>query len=139
MPTAARPADNDVVVEALVQRAQDEGQMSLAQLRTTFEQAGVGPAQARAVLRRLTEGGMVIGSDGGAETRRTPKRAAARPATPPAPPSAAPPPARPPPPPPGPPRRDPRDDSERPREPPPPPPQGPCQEGCRDRSRGSGP
>ncbi|MFN2537471.1 MAG: sigma-70 family RNA polymerase sigma factor, partial [Mycobacteriales bacterium] len=70
MPTAARPADNDVVVEALVQRAANEGQMSLAQLRTTFEQAGIGPDQARAVLRRLTEGGLVIGSDEPKKTRR---------------------------------------------------------------------
>ncbi|MDX6220473.1 MAG: polymerase primary sigma factor [Frankiales bacterium] len=76
MPTAARPADKDVVVEALVQRAASEGQMSLAQLRTTFEQAGIGPDQARAVLRRLTEGGMVIGSEGGADEPRKSRRAA---------------------------------------------------------------
>ncbi|MCU1623075.1 MAG: rpoD [Frankiales bacterium] len=97
MPTAARPADNDVVVEALVQRAAAEGQMSLAQLRTTFEQASIGPAQARAVLRRLTEGGLVIGADepkkgrrasattevsnvSTAPTTRTRKSAAAKPA-----------------------------------------------------------
>ncbi len=80
MPTAARPAD---VIEAMVQRAQAEGQMSLAQLRTTFEQAGIGPAEARAVLRRLTEGGLVIGAVEAEPTkkpRRTP--AAARPAAP---------------------------------------------------------
>jgi RNA polymerase primary sigma factor len=77
MPTAARPADNDVVVEALVQRAANEGQMSLAQLRTTFDQAGIGPDQARAVLRRLTEGGMVIGSD---EPKKTRRAATTRPA-----------------------------------------------------------
>ncbi|MDX6217210.1 MAG: polymerase primary sigma factor [Frankiales bacterium] len=71
MPTAARPADNDVVVEALVQRAAAEGQMSLAQLRTTFEQASIGPDQARAVLRRLTQGGLVIGSDEPKKGRRT--------------------------------------------------------------------
>ncbi|MCU1603027.1 MAG: hypothetical protein JWO22_3736, partial [Frankiales bacterium] len=86
MPTAARPADNDVVVEALVQRAAAEGQMSLTQLRTTFEQAGIGPDQARAVLRRLTEGGLVIGtSEGPSELKKTPRRAAAtRPAARPA-------------------------------------------------------
>jgi RNA polymerase primary sigma factor len=87
MPTAARPADNDVVVDAIFQRAQIEGQMSLAQLRTTFDNAGIGPDEARAVLRRLTEGGMVIGTDepkaptGTSATRRTPAaRPAARPA-----------------------------------------------------------
>ncbi|MGB8650586.1 MAG: sigma-70 factor domain-containing protein, partial [Mycobacteriales bacterium] len=76
MSTATRPAD---VVEAMVARAQAEGQLSLAQLRTTFEQAGIGPDEARAVLRRLTEGGLVIGADEPkTRTRRTP---AARPAS----------------------------------------------------------
>jgi RNA polymerase primary sigma factor len=84
MPTAARPAD----VEAMVARAQAEGQLSLAELRSTFEQAGIGPDEARAVLRRLTEGGMVIGA-GEAEpkkSRRTTTRSssAARPAARPA-------------------------------------------------------
>jgi RNA polymerase primary sigma factor len=80
MPTAARPTDTDVVVEAMVQRAQAEGQMSLAQLRTTFEQAGIGPAEARAVLRRLTEGGMVIGADSPDENTSRRGKAATRPA-----------------------------------------------------------
>ena len=64
MPTAARPADDvEAAVNLLVQRAQREGQMSLAQLRTQFDAAGIGPDEARTVLRRLTEGGVVIGSD----------------------------------------------------------------------------
>jgi len=73
--TAARPAD---VVEALVERAQSEGALSLEQLRATFEQAGIGPAQAGAVLRRLTEAGAVLGT-GERPTRR--RAAAARPAS----------------------------------------------------------
>ena len=83
MPIAARPAD---VVEAMVARAEVEGQLSLAQLRSSFEQAGIGPDEARTVLRRLTEGGMVIGAGGApsepkAKARRTPAaRPAARPA-----------------------------------------------------------
>ena len=60
MSTAASPAD---LVEALVVRAQAEGQLSLAQLRNTFDQAGIGPDEARTVLRRLTDGGMVIGAE----------------------------------------------------------------------------
>ena len=86
MSTAARPADTAVVVEALVARAQAEGQLSLAQLRSTFEQAGIGPDDARVVLRRLTEGGTVIVTGDGAgepkaPSRRTPAaRPAARPA-----------------------------------------------------------
>lgn len=50
MTTAARPAD---VLEALVERAQTEGALTLEQLRTTFEQAGIGPTEAGDVLRRL--------------------------------------------------------------------------------------
>ncbi len=75
MSTAASPAD---LVEALVVRAQAEGQLSLAQLRNTFDQAGIGPDEARTVLRRLTDGGMVIG----AEERKAPRarRTTSRPA-----------------------------------------------------------
>ena len=80
MPTVARPADQAKTVEAMVARAQAEGQMSLAQLRNTFEQAGIGPAEAGAVLRQLTEGGMVI--DAG-ETSPKPKTARRTPAAPP--------------------------------------------------------
>ena len=80
MPTAARPADDvEAAVTTLVQRAQAEGQMSLAQLRTHFDAAGIGPDEARTVLRKLTESGVVIGSD---EPRKTSRRAGAtRPAT----------------------------------------------------------
>ena len=75
MPTAAHPAD---VVQALVERAQVEGQLSLTQLRDTFDTAGIGPDEARAVLRRLTESGMVIGTDEPtpSRVRRAPLRAA---------------------------------------------------------------
>jgi RNA polymerase primary sigma factor len=79
MPTAARPAD---LVEAMVQRAQAEGQLSLAQLRSTFDQAGIGPDEARAVLRRLTEGGMVIGAGDKPEPKKARRAAASRPAAP---------------------------------------------------------
>ena len=82
MSTAARPSD---VVEALVERAQTEGALSLEQLRTTFEQAGIGPAEAGVVLRRLTAAGAVSlsgGEEGKApRARRSPSaRPAARPA-----------------------------------------------------------
>ncbi len=80
MPTAAR--QSDVIVDALVERAQTEGALSLEQLRTTFEQAGIGPADAGRVLRRLTDAGVVAlsGSDGG-RRKAAPKtaRPAARP------------------------------------------------------------
>jgi RNA polymerase primary sigma factor len=56
---AARPAD---VVEALVERSRVEGPRSRDQLREAFDAAGVGPAEARTVLRALTDGGMVLAS-----------------------------------------------------------------------------
>ncbi len=78
MSTAARPSD---VVEALVERAQAEGPLSLEQLRTTFEQAGIGPAEAGTVLRRLTAAGAVSLSGGeDAKPVRARRTAAARPA-----------------------------------------------------------
>ncbi len=78
MSTAARPAD---VIEALVERAQAEGALSLDQLRTTFEEAGIGPAEAGDVLRRLTEAGAVLGTEEQKPARRrSPRAAAARPA-----------------------------------------------------------
>jgi RNA polymerase primary sigma factor len=79
MPAPARPAD---VVEALVERSQREGRLSLAQLRTVFAEAGIGPVQARQVLQTLSEAGAVIGSeDKPARSRRaakTPAKTAAK-------------------------------------------------------------
>jgi len=78
--TAARPAD---VVEALVERAQSEGALSLDELRVTFDEAGIGPTEAGTVLRRLTEAGAVALSgseERPARARRASGRPAARPA-----------------------------------------------------------
>jgi RNA polymerase primary sigma factor len=71
MPTATRPAD---AVEAMVARVAKQvgaqGQTTLAQLRSTFEEAGIGPKQGASVLKRLTEMGVVIGGE------KSPKSAA---------------------------------------------------------------
>ncbi|HVM26995.1 MAG TPA: RNA polymerase sigma factor [Mycobacteriales bacterium] len=76
MPAPARPAD--AVVDALVERSAREGRLSLTQLRTVFDEAGIGPAEARSVLQRLTEAGGVIGSDDKpARARRTPAKGSA--------------------------------------------------------------
>ncbi|MFP5218977.1 MAG: sigma-70 family RNA polymerase sigma factor [Actinomycetes bacterium] len=78
MPAPARPAD---VVETLVARAEREGRLTLAQLRTVFDDAGIGPAQARAVLKSLSEAGAVLESE--EAPRRTAvsaKKTAAKPA-----------------------------------------------------------
>ncbi|MEX2290114.1 MAG: RNA polymerase sigma factor [Mycobacteriales bacterium] len=82
MSAPARPAD---VVETLVARSTAEGPLSLAQLRSAFEAAGIGPAEARAVLRSLSEQGAVLEAVPGAaerpaaRTRRTSKASGARP------------------------------------------------------------
>ena len=75
MSAPARPAD--VVVEALVDRARSEGRLSLEQLRTSFDAAGIGPTEARAVLRELSEQGAVVMSDDLASPKPTRARRAA--------------------------------------------------------------
>ncbi|CAN5171609.1 RNA polymerase sigma factor [soil metagenome] len=82
MSAPARPAD---VVETLVARSQSEGPLSLEQLRSAFDSAGIGPSEARTVLRSLTEQGAVLVSSPEAErpatrARRTAKTTVARPA-----------------------------------------------------------
>jgi RNA polymerase primary sigma factor len=79
MSAPARPAD---VVETLVARSQSEGPLSHEQLRSAFDAAGIGPSEARAVLRSLSEQGAVLGSEPerpAARTRRTSKASVARP------------------------------------------------------------
>ncbi len=80
MPAPARPAD---VVETLVARSQSEGPLSLEQLRSAFDAAGIGPAEARSVLRSLAEQGAVYQAEAErptARARRTTKTSVARPA-----------------------------------------------------------
>ena len=73
----ARPAD---LIDLLVDRARVDGALTVVELRTAFEDNGIGPADAGAVLRRLTEAGAVIGS--AAPSTTTPKvRKRAKPAT----------------------------------------------------------
>jgi RNA polymerase primary sigma factor len=80
MSAPARPAD---VVETLVARSQSEGPLSLEQLRSAFDAAGIGPGEARTVLRSLSEQGAVLGEEAerpAARARRTTKTSVARPA-----------------------------------------------------------
>jgi RNA polymerase primary sigma factor len=77
MPAAARPVD---LIEALVERSQSEGPLSLDQLRAAFDDAGIGPDDARSVLRRLSEAGAVMGPETQTPTRvRRTTKGAARP------------------------------------------------------------
>jgi RNA polymerase primary sigma factor len=72
VPAPARPAD---VVEALVARSAREGGLSLSQLRTVFDEAGMGPAEARAVLAQLSEAGAVLADEPATRTRPAGKTA----------------------------------------------------------------
>ncbi len=75
---AVRPVD---IVEALVERAQTEGALTLEELRSTFEQAGIGPAEAGQVLRRLTQAGACLGTEEAPPHKRIVPRSTSRPTT----------------------------------------------------------
>ena len=82
MSAPTRPAD---VTEALVERSRTEGHLSPEQLRAAFDEAGIGPAEARTVLRQLSELGAMVTAEEPttgrpARARRTTKASAARPA-----------------------------------------------------------
>jgi RNA polymerase primary sigma factor len=74
MPTATRTADAvEAMVSRVVKQVGAQGQTSLAQLRTTFEEAGIGPKQGASVLKRLTELGVLIGDDKSSKAKTSPK------------------------------------------------------------------
>ena len=41
-------------VDDLIQRGRSQGHLSLSELRTAFERAGIAPAEGRSILRELT-------------------------------------------------------------------------------------
>ena len=60
---AERMADSDdeastTRVDDLIQRGRSQGHLSLAELRTAFDQAGLTPAEGRSILRELSEAGV---------------------------------------------------------------------------------
>ena len=65
--TAASPARDDEAtmtrVDILVQRGRGQGQLSLPELRTAFEEAGISAAEGRSILRELTEAGVRLGNE----------------------------------------------------------------------------
>src|SRR6204780_1210418 len=76
---AARMADADdeastTRVDALIQRGRNQGPLSLAELRTAFDQAGLTPAEGRSILRELSEAGVRLAN----ELTEDPKPAKAR-------------------------------------------------------------
>jgi RNA polymerase primary sigma factor len=65
-------------VDDLIQRGRSQGHLSLAELRSAFDQAGLTPAEGRSILRELTEAGVRLAnelSENGGKTR--PARSAA--------------------------------------------------------------
>src|ERR1700684_2510401 len=62
-------------VDDLIQRGRSQGHLSLAELRTAFDQAGLTPAEGRSILRELSEAGVRLANEldqGGSKSR--PKR-----------------------------------------------------------------
>jgi RNA polymerase primary sigma factor len=91
---AERIADSDdeastTRVDDLIQRGRSQGHLSLAELRTAFDQAGLTPAEGRSILRELSESGVRLANElaqaesaqaGPAGTKGGSKSRAARPA-----------------------------------------------------------
>jgi RNA polymerase primary sigma factor len=79
---AERMADSDdeastTRVDDLIQRGRSQGHLSLAELRTAFDQAGLTPAEGRSILRELSEAGVRLANEL-TEEPRPPKARAAR-------------------------------------------------------------
>src|ERR1700749_2641634 len=67
-------------VDDLIQRGRSQGPLSLSELRTAFEQAGIAPAEGRSILRELTEAGISM-ADQPAKAKRTVKDPTAKAST----------------------------------------------------------
>src|SRR5712664_199013 len=62
----AAPGDGEASssrVDDLIQRGRSQGHLSLSDLRTAFEQAGLTPAEARSILRELSEAGVRLADE----------------------------------------------------------------------------
>jgi RNA polymerase primary sigma factor len=64
-------------VDDLVQRGRSQGHLSLSELRTAFEQAGLTPAEARSILRELSEAGVRLADEENEGSPARPGRKAA--------------------------------------------------------------
>ncbi|HTU74064.1 MAG TPA: RNA polymerase sigma factor [Trebonia sp.] len=65
MPGASSVSDEDTSsrVDDLIQRGRSQGHLSLSDLRTAFEQAGLTPTEARSILRELSEAGVRLADE----------------------------------------------------------------------------
>ncbi|HEY2576685.1 MAG TPA: RNA polymerase sigma factor [Streptosporangiaceae bacterium] len=65
--TAASPVRDDEAtvtrVDQLVQRGRGQGHLSLPELRSAFEEAGISAAEGRSILRELAEAGVRLGNE----------------------------------------------------------------------------
>src|ERR1700693_4354613 len=68
---------NTTRVDDLIQRGRSQGHLSLAELRTAFDQAGLTPAEGRSILRELSEAGVRLANEL-AENQGGPTRRPAR-------------------------------------------------------------
>jgi RNA polymerase primary sigma factor len=62
----AGPSDDEATsrrVDDLIQRGRSQGHLSLSDLRTAFGQAGLTPAEARSILRELSEAGVRLADE----------------------------------------------------------------------------
>src|ERR1700684_1880094 len=79
--TVERIADSDdeastTRVDDLIQRGRSQGHLSLAELRTAFDQAGLTPAEGRSILRELSEAGVRLANELAEDSRAAKSRPA---------------------------------------------------------------
>ncbi len=63
-------------VDDLIQRGRSQGHLSLSELRTAFDQAGMTPAEGRSILRELSESGVRLANELGEGAKARPVRSA---------------------------------------------------------------
>jgi RNA polymerase primary sigma factor len=66
-------------VDDLIQRGRSQGHLSLAELRSAFDQAGLTPAEGRSILRELAESGVRLANELSEGSKSRPVRPAAAP------------------------------------------------------------
>ena len=66
-------------VDDLIQRGRSQGHLSLSELRTAFDQAGMTPAEGRSILRELSESGVRLANELGESGKGRPVRSAPAP------------------------------------------------------------
>jgi RNA polymerase primary sigma factor len=73
-PAARESADDELSmsrVDDLIQRGRSQGHLSLSELRTAFDEAGLTPAEGRSILRELSEAGVQLANELPEKGRKT--------------------------------------------------------------------